>query len=426
MPSSRAYIGRLIDAELDEHVRHLPAVSIEGAKGVGKTATAERRASSVFHLDDPREFEVIAADPGRLVTAHPPVLIDEWQRYPPAFDLVRRAVDAGATPGTFLLTGSPPGPGVHVHSGAGRIVVVRMRPLALAERGIPHTVSLRSLLSGARPVIEGATDVTLADYVDEIVGSGFPGLHNLTGVARRLRLDGYLDGIVQREFPEMGHLVRNPALLRRWLTAYAAATSSAVSLEAVRDAATGDQADKPSRSATGPYRDILERLHVIEPLQPWLPTTNRLARVGATSKHHLVDPALAARLLGLDQAALLAGQPTVPPVPHAGSILGALFESLVTLNVRVYSQAAEARVGHLRTHRGEREVDLIVERTDGRILAIEVKLSATVNDHDARHLRWLTQALGEHVVDAVIITTGRQAYRRPDGIAVIPAALLGP
>jgi predicted AAA+ superfamily ATPase len=107
-------------------------------------------------------------------------------------------------------------------------------------------------------------------------------------------------------------------------------------------------------------------------------------------------------------------------------LLGNLFEALVTLSVRVYAQAAEARVFHLRTSGGEHEVDLIVERADGRVLAIEVKLARNVADGDGRHLRWLADRLGEDLLDSVLITTGPEAYRRKDGIAVVPAALLGP
>ena len=101
-----------------------------------------------------------------------------------------------------------------------------------------------------------------------------------------------------------------------------------------------------------------------------------------------------------------------------------MFESLVALSVRVYAQANRARVAHLRTHSGEHEVDLIVERRDGRVVALEVKLSATVRDRDVRHLRWLADRLGSDLLDAAVITTGREAYRRRDGIGVIPAALL--
>jgi len=109
-----------------------------------------------------------------------------------------------------------------------------------------------------------------------------------------------------------------------------------------------------------------------------------------------------------------------------GPLAGALFESLVTLSVKVYAQAAEARVSHLRTKAGEHEVDLIVGREDQRVVALEVKLTSAVSDHDVRHLVWLREQIGDDLLDAAVVTTGPYAYRRPDGIAVIPAALLGP
>jgi predicted AAA+ superfamily ATPase len=170
---------------------------------------------------------------------------------------------------------------------------------------------------------------------------------------------------------------------------------------------------------------VLERLWILDPVPAWLPTRNRLARLSSPPKHHLADPALAARLLGVDATALLQARPAGPQVPHEGTLLGTLFESLVTLCVRVYAQGAEARIAHLRTWSGDREVDLIVER-GRKILAIEVKLGQVPNDRDVRHLLWLQKELGDDMVDAVVITTGQAAYRRPDGIAVIPAALLGP
>ncbi len=131
-------------------------------------------------------------------------------------------------------------------------------------------------------------------------------------------------------------------------------------------------------------------------------------------------------LLGLDEAALLSGDHAGGKVFRDGPFLGALFESLVALSVRVYAQRSEARVSHFRMHRGDHEVDLIVERRDGRCVALEVKLSPIVNDDDVRHLRWLRDRLGPDMLDVAIITTGKHAYRRSDGVAVIPAALLGP
>jgi predicted AAA+ superfamily ATPase len=311
------------------------------------------------------------------------------------------------------------------HTGAGRIVTVRMRPLTLPERGVETpTVSLAALLAGNRPAVDGATAITLEDYTTEILTGGFPGIRNPSGRAQRAALDGYLDRIVDADLPELGVEIRRPQTLRRWLQGYAAATATTTTYEKIRDAATAAETSKPAKTTTIPYRDGLERLWILDPLPPWAPTSNHLARLTAAPKHHLADPALAARLAGVDAAALLRGEgPTV--IPRDGTFLGALFESLVTLTVRVFAQAAEARVSHLRTKGGEREVDLIVERGDRRIVAVEVKLAATVSDDDVRHLAWLAGRIGGDLADAVIVTTGRYAYRRPDGIAVVPLALLG-
>lgn len=430
MSPSSQYTPRVLDEELDELLRALPAIALEGPKGVGKTATAERRAATIFRLDDAAQRTVASADPKVLLTALPPVLIDEWQHVPAVWDTVRRAVDHDATPNHYLLAGSAAPASTPTHSGAGRIVTVRMRPLALSERGLaPATVSLRTLLTGERPVVRGHTTIDLATYAREIITSGFPGLRHLTGRALRAQLDGYLGRIVDRDFLEQGHPVRRPDALRRWMTAYAAATATTTALDKIRNAATSGDGESPTKVTVATYRDVLERLWIVDPVPGWLPSRNQLARLTQAPKHHLADPALAARLLGIDEQALLYGTPTPlaeVQTPRDGALLGQLFESLVTLSVRVYAQGAEARVRHLRTRDGREEIDLIVERADQRVLAIEVKLSATVTDDDVKHLVWLRQRLGPELLDAVVVTTGTHAYRRPDGIAVVPAVLLGP
>ncbi|HET8556246.1 MAG TPA: DUF4143 domain-containing protein [Gaiellaceae bacterium] len=424
------YIRRVVDDELDALFASLVAVSIEGPKAVGKTETALQRAQTVYRLDDTSQRELIEADSQRLLEGDRPVLIDEWQRLPRSWDAVRREVDKpGSAPGSFLLTGSATLPAeASIHSGAGRIVSVRMRPLTLSERGIAEpTVSLAALLEGGRDSLTGETELRLEHYANEILGSGFPGLRGLSARALRAQLDGYIDRIVTREFPQLGFNVRNPAALRRWLAAYAAASSTTATYETIRDAATSGEGNKPSRVTVGPYRDTLERLWVVDPVPAWAPTRNHLRRLGLAPKHQLVDPALAARLTGVGIGALLRGadSPTAATIPRDGTYLGALFESLVTNDVRVYAQAAEARVSHLRTSGGEHEVDLIVERDDGRVLALEVKLSVTVDDEDVQHLNWLAERIGGDLIGAVVVTTGQYAFRRRDGIAVVPAGLLG-
>jgi predicted AAA+ superfamily ATPase len=421
------YQPRVIDGELDDLLGALPALALEGPKGVGKTASGQRRAATIVRLDEPAQRQIAEADPRRALNGDGPVLLDEWQRVPALWDAVRRAVDDGAPAGPFLLTGSAGPEDPQRHSGAGRIDVLRMRPMTLSERlGLEPAVSLRALLDGEQGEVGGSTALGLSEYAEEIVGSGLPGVRGLSGRARRVRLDGYISRIIDRDFAdELGQQVRRPDTLRRWMAAYAAATSTVTSLEKIRDAATYNEAT-PAKTTVLAYRDALARLFILDPVDGWAPTNNHLKRLTQSPKHHLADPALAAALLRITEDRLLQGQGGLDAIPRDGTFLGALFESLVTQSVRVFAQAADAEVRHLRTRSGDREIDLIVQGRAGEIVAIEVKLSATVDDRDVAHLQWLRTELRDDLRAAVVITTGPEAFRRPDGVDVVPLALLGP
>lgn len=420
------YTQRILDPTLERLIAALPAVCIEGPRAVGKTATATRLAKSVVALDDPSEAELLRASPERLTRLAEPVLIDEWQRVPPVWDRVRREVARDPRPGRFLLTGSSSPTSAPTHSGAGRIVRLRMRPMTLVERELcPPTVSLSTLLSQRGAPIEGECRLRIEDYAEEIVASGFPALRGLTSEARAFALDGYIEGILEHDFPELGYVVRRPATLRAWLASYAAASATTTSYNTILDAATSLVVDKPAKTTALAYRDVLSKLWLLDEVPAWTGTSNRLAALAKAPKHHLADPALAARLLGVEASQLLDRPHHGPAIPRGGTLLGALFESLVTLCVRVYAEASRATIAHLRTARGEHEVDLIVRRDDGRYLAIEVKLGAEVTDDDVKHLRWLRSRAGHELLDTIVVTTGRAAYRRQDGIGVVPAASLG-
>ncbi|WP_240930349.1 ATP-binding protein [Isoptericola sp. BMS4] len=413
-----------MDELLDEVQPHLPALALQGAKGVGKTATALQRVRTRFDLSDDVVRGIVAADPAELSSAPGPVLVDEWQRLPQVWDAVRRAVDDGAPDGRFIIAGSAAPRGAVVHSGAGRIVPMRLRPLSLAERGIEiPTVSLAGLLNQDAD-LGGRTTLTLRNYVEEITASGFPGIRRRPRPVRDLTLDAYLDNVVEREFPEQGYPVRKPETLRSWLRAYAAATASPTTYVKILAHANEAKGESPAKTTTLTYRDALSGLFLLDPVAAWNREGSGIARLTDLPKHHLADPALAARLLGLDESALMRGERGTVSIDH-GRILGALFEGLVTLSVQTYAQAAQARVFHLRTVGGEREIDLIVERPDGRMVAIEIKLAATVEADDAKHLRWIKATLGDAVVDTIVVHCGPQAYRRDDGVGVVPAALLG-
>jgi len=420
------YRRRVLDDQLDELMTGVAALEIVGPRAVGKTETASARARTVFRLDDPGTRAIIEGDPERLVRSPRPVLIDEWQRMPSSWDLVRRAVDAERSPGQFLLTGSASPASPPTHTGAGRIVSLRMRPMTLMERGIASpSVSLAALLRGEAERVAGTTGVGLDEYARQMLASGLPGLLGLSDRSTRAELDGYLSRVIDRDLADAELPVRNAPALRRWMEAYAAAISTTTSLAKIREAAGGGRSDQPTRPTAARYADILESLWLVEPVQGWRPTGTDLARLGLAPKHQLADPALAARLRRVTIDALLRGDKPGSLNGRHGTLLGALFESLVTLDVRVYAQAAEADVFHYREYGGDHEIDLIVEGADRRVLAIEVKLAAVIDDEDVRHLAWLRDRLGRDRVEAVIVTTGREAYRRRDGIAVVPAALLG-
>jgi len=420
------YVPRVVDRELDRLLPGLPAIAIDGAKGVGKTATAQQRAVTTYQLDDPATLAVAQGQLSRLVEGVEPILIDEWQRFPAAWDLVRRAVDSDNRAGRFLLTGSATAANPTTHSGAGRIVTRRMRPMSLPERQVASpTVSLAELLAG-KASIAGDADLTLTDYTHEIVRGGFPGMRHLSDDLNSAALRSYARLVVDRDVPEAGLGIRNPAALTAWLTALAAATGTITSYERLREAASPGRGNPPAKSTTGPWQNALERTFVSDPLPAWSPGLNHLGRLAKSAKHYLVDPALACSLLDVDEDDLLAGREGGPAVPRDGTLLGAMFEALAGLTIRVAAQAADASVGHLRRESGDHEVDFVVSGRRRRHLAIEVKLAEVPAARDARHLLWLKARMGDDLTDMVLLTTGRTAYRRPDGIAVVPLALLGP
>lgn len=424
------YLDRTVDAELDELLPHVAAVALDGPKGVGKTETAGRRVSHTFSLDNPDQRKIVAADFDLQALPEGGVLFDEWQHLPQVWDSVRRKVDAGAPPGRFLLTGSAtPVDAAGTHSGAGRIISLRMRPMGLHERGLVEpTVSFTDLLygseggpdigyAGSQAQIGGPSSFSIAEYAQAIASSGFPGIAPLPPRLQRVQLDSYLLRIIDRDLPDRDVEVRRPETLRRWLAAYAAASSTTATYSSILDATTRGDGYQPSKDTTLRYRDHLQQLWLLDPIPGWTSFRNPLKRVSQAPKHQLADPALALRLLDLSATDLLNGR--------GAHMFGPLLESLAALGVRILAQAAQARMFHLRTHGGDHEVDLVVEGQGGALLGIEVKLAAGIDDRDVRHLHWFKEQMRGDVSDLVILTTGSQAYRRPDGVAVVPLALLG-
>ncbi|MCL2788084.1 MAG: ATP-binding protein [Micrococcales bacterium] len=420
------YIPRIVDQEIADLVADVPAVLVVGPKAIGKTVSARRVAASVIDLSDTDQRAIVMARrAATLAEAQSPLLIDEWQFDPGTWEAMRRAVDADPSPGRFLLTGSANPRGVRVHSGAGRVARLRMRPLSMAERRPGEaTVSLAGLWNASAAIV-GTTSVGVTDYVDEILSSGFPAIRFGAARSRPRLIASYLDNALEHDVPELGFVPRRPSSLAQWLRAYAAATSTTASYSAIADAIPSDE--RASRATFDAYRDVLTSLWLLDDVPAFTISRNRLAEAGKMPKHQLADPALAATALGVTKASLLDATAAAEyRALRDGPLLGTLFESLATLSLRVYAQALGLTVSHLRTARGDHEVDLLVHGPDGRALAFEVKLTAAPDDGDVRHLHWLAQAMGSDLVDRVVLTTGERAYRRADGVAIVPLALLGP
>jgi uncharacterized protein len=419
------YRRRVIDNVLDELHPQLPAIVLQGPKAVGKTETAGRRAQSTLRMDQAESRALLKTISDDFSGFAKPLFIDEWQQYPQSWDLIRRAVDHDNSGGQFLLAGSAMPREWPVHSGAGRITPVRLRPLSLSERelGEHPRVSLAALLRGGEPDGLGSRcAVTPGDYADCIVRSGFPGFQRLKVAAAGFAVEGYLENVVQREFPEQGLVVRRPETLRAWLRAYAAATATTSSYTTILAAATPGQKDKPARNTVTAYRDVLEQLWLLDEVPAWVPSNNLFKRLASTPKHFLADPGLAAALLNRNAQDLLT---RADGGMAATSLFGALFEHLVALSVKVYADVMSARVYHFRERDGGREIDLIVEKGD-QVVAIEVKSAREIDSDDVRQLTWFRKQMGSHLAAAVVVSTGSLCYRRDDGILVIPAAMLGP
>lgn len=416
-PSTR-YLRRYVDRELDE-LAGSPAIAVDGAKGVGKSETATRRVDAVYRLDRANERELLNAKLDELLVTSKSLCLDEWQHLPEVWNAVRRKVDEH-TETRYLLTGSAtPRSDSDTHSGAGRILSLRMRPLSLAERaGTTPTVWIDDLFAG-NAEITGETSWSISNYAEAICSTGLPGICELRGRSHRQAVAFYIQRVIDRDVPDQGLMVRKPGSMRAWWAAYAAASSTTTAYNKILDAAMPADTGKISKDAALGYRDVLTQLWLLDPIPAWFPNRSPFKKLTSGPKHQVFDPGIAAALLNTTPDMLISKD------PGSWELFGQLFESLATLTVRSAGQAAEAHTAHLRTQSGQHEVDLILERYDGKVLAFEAKLTPTPTDRDTRHLHWLGEQLGERLVDKVIITTGTHAYRRPDGVAIVPLALLG-
>ena len=421
------YEKRLIDSILKEYVDELPAILLEGAKAVGKTETCKQLASTEYSMDNAAQRELLQNNPDIILQNAKPVLIDEWQLAPSLWSYVRHAVDDGLPNGSVLFTGSSIRVNSRVHSGAGRIIRLKLRPYSIEERNLSDSyIRIADLFNfGSKATVNGETDKTLVDYLDEIYRSGFPGIRNKSERIQKVLLKSYVTNIAEHEFEENGFKILNPHSLLAWMRIYAASIGTETKQSTLINAATASDAI-PSAPTVSKYREALEILDITDEVQPFLPMGKIYGNLAKGTKHFMLDPAIALSLLGVEKDELIDYQVPKYVSKFHQTLTGQLIESFVYQSLVVYADVNDAQLSYYRNSRGTREIDFILQKGH-RLILFEVKTNPDVKDSYVRHLNWFEDEIGdEFKVTKVLLNTGRYAYtRREDHVHVIPLALLG-
>ena len=409
------YRERLVDPLLDELLEQLPAILVLGPRASGKTTTLERRAATVVRLDRQAGATAFQADPDVALRGLPePVLLDEWQRVPGVLGAVRRAVEVDPRPNRFYVTGSVRAESEHeVWPGTGRIVRLTMYPMTVAEQLGREGPSLFDKLAGGEELTVPKDCPDLRGYVELALRSGFPDASlRLSGRARELWLESYIEDLLSHDVEQLEeHLGRrrDTQRLRRYLQAYALNSAGVAEHKTIYDAAQVNKATATS------YEDLLAGLLIAENVPSW--TSNRLKRLAQRPKRYLIDAALIATTLRLDEQGAI----------DDGDLLGRILDTFVAAQIRatMATSASRPRMHHLRTEQGRHEIDLIAELAGQRVVGIEVKAGAAPTAHeDAKHLRWLREELGERFLAGVVLHTGPRAYELEEKIIAAPIAVL--
>lgn len=422
------YRPRVVDAQIERYLRLFGAVEVGGTRWCGKTWSSLAHANSVTYVDRGANLEITRADPGYALEGDRPHVIDEWQRVPEVWDVVRHRVDeSGGKKGSWILTGSStPAEDETVHSGAGRIGRIRMHPMTLAESGdSTGNVSLSGLFEGRFSPCEVPSDI--AGLARVCTRGGWPELVDAEPDDAQTVIREYLSAVFLQSIPRMGGdsvLVERLALsVARNLGQSPTLSTFARDVYALEDdhAPTNDEQQTVSR-----HLGLLTRSYIVDAVPGWVPPSRSPKRMRTKPKRYFADPSLAVSLLGLSPSSLLQDWQT----------FGLVFENLCMRDLDVLSRAlpnSGARPLHYYRDDSDLEVDAIIERSDHSWAAIEVKLSPDKVDGAAESLERMRAKLmkdkkartAEPAFLAVVTGTGERAYQRPDGIYVIPVRALG-
>lgn len=421
----KQYRKRIADEILRRKLEGKGAVLIEGPKWCGKTTTAEQIASSVLYMDDPEKREqniqMAELNPKRLLRGETPRLIDEWQLAPKLWDAVRFEVDHRRELGQFVLTGSavPPDTKDITHSGTGRFTWLTMRPMSLYESGdSTGEVSLGDLFTEPQE-IDGESHIDLDRLAFLVCRGGWP---QAVGLRDEIALDqamDYYDAVVHSDINRADNVQKNPERVKRLMRSYARSQGGQVPNTVIAGDISVNEEGKINEETVASYINALKKIFVIEDMPAWNPNLRSKTAIRTSDTRYYVDPSIAATALGIGPQDLIGDLNT----------FGFLFETLCIRDLRVFADALNGQVYHFRDKDGL-ECDAVIHLRNGSYGLVEIKLGGErAIEAGAASLQALNNKIDTEKMKSpaflmVLTGTGDFAYRRTDGVYVVPIGCL--
>lgn len=425
-----AYLKRIVDEDLQLRLDSVGATIIVGPKLCGKTTTAEQKAKSILRLNDPdmRDAYIATAQtkPSNLLKGENPRLIDEWQEAPELWDAVRTSVDLRREPGLYILTGSTTIKRNNIHhSGTGRISRLKMYPMSLYESKESNgLISLFDLFNKPDLDIDGTqSQIDVNDLIFAACRGGWPSSLNLkTNKAKLFIAKDYVNNICESDISSIDNVERSPSKTRLLLRSYARNISTLATNSSLINDINANE--KMSESSFYEYLDVLKRLYVIEDVEAWCPNIRSKTSIRSSNKREFIDPSIAIAALGLSPEYLETDLKT----------FGFIFECLCIRDLKVYSNRLGGKVSYYHDKFGL-EADAVLHLDDGRYALIEIKLGSKEIEDGVKHLCKLKRLIRQNnetdgqiklrEPDLMIVLTGGPiAYKRDDGVMVIPIGCL--
>ncbi len=419
------YKHRIADGILEKKLRSKGAVLIEGPKWCGKTTTAEQQARSILYMDNPASFEsnlqMAEIDPGILLEGDTPRLVDEWQLAPKLWDTVRFEVDHRHQVGQFILTGSavPSDEESMQHSGTGRFSWLTMRPMSLYESGESNGKVSLSHLFESRENIVATNSLRIDDIAFLICRGGWPFACSLQGDAALAQAFDYVDAVIKKDVSRVDGTNRNIITTRLLMRSYARNQGSQATIGTiVADMMTNDENEIGIKTA-GSYLDALRKIFVIEDSEAWNPNLRSKTAIRTANTRYFIDPSIGTAVLGLGPKDLINDLNT----------MGLFFETLCVRDLRIFADALDGQVFHYRDKSGL-ECDAVIHLRNGRYGLVEIKLGGDrlINEGASNLLALVdkinTDKMKEPSFLMVLTGTGDFAYRRKDGVYVVPIGCL--